>query len=121
MRKRVSEAASSEVLARLHSRGDFLKTLGALGIGAAVGQNILLEQAFDQNRRTVSASSIDPTKLTFKTVEQSRPFGLISDNFIDVSDGFDTNTIKNYTVLSPAPERQSGRVSAGSGALSVQS
>src|SRR5215210_2476451 len=108
------------MLARLRSRKEFLKMMGTVGVVTTVGQNVLLGQAFAQTP-TDSASSLDPTKLTFKTVKQYRPFGLISDNFVDVSDSFDKNTTKDYTILSPAPELQGGKTSIGGGSLSVKS
>jgi hypothetical protein len=116
MKESVDGVPGEELIARLRSRREFLKIMSAAGLAATIGPNFL----------TREASALEPTGPTdrsfkFSIASQDRPFDVISDEFVEHSDDFDTNTIKNYTVLSPAPERQSGRVSAGSGALSVQS
>ena len=42
MKKKDGAVTDTEMLARLRSRRDFLKIMGAVGVGAAVGPNILL-------------------------------------------------------------------------------
>ena len=49
MEKRSSDVAREEVLERLQSRGDFLKMAGAAGLGAAIGANVLLREAYAVN------------------------------------------------------------------------
>src|SRR5919202_153563 len=113
MDRGVGDVASAEVLRRLRSRKDFLKLMGGAGIGAAVGSNILLRQAFAQ-----TAVVDDPTDLHFSITSQYRPFDVISKNFIEHSDGFDTNG-GLYTTLAPVPPNKTGSVSIGGGVLSV--
>jgi hypothetical protein len=101
-------------LAHLTSRKDFLKMAGAAGLGAALGSNILLRQAF----------ALDPTGPTdpsfrFSTTSSYHPFDVVSNNFVEHSDDFTSKG--SYTVFAPAPVRRSGRVSTGGGALSVGS
>ena len=50
MGERASDIASEEIVARLHSRGDFLKVLGAAGVGAAVGSNLFLQETLSQEK-----------------------------------------------------------------------
>jgi hypothetical protein len=116
MQKRTSDVANEEILARLHSRGDFLKVLGAAGIGAAVGSNVLLREAFSQD--TVVNNPL-PTDLTFSIKKQYRQFDLLAKNFVQLRDGFDTDTRGNYTVLAPAPESNRGNAFMQRGALRV--
>jgi hypothetical protein len=102
----------AEALAHLSSRKDFLKMAGAAGLGAALGSNILLRQAF----------ALDPTGPTdpsfrFSITSSYHPFDVVSDNFVEHSDDFTSQG--SYTVLEPAPEGLSGSVATGGGALSV--
>jgi hypothetical protein len=101
-------------LAHLSSRKDFLKIAGAAGLGAALGSNILLRQAF----------ALDPTGPThrsfrFSTTSSYFPLDVISDNFVEHSDSFTSQG--SYTVLAPPPVRRSGSVSTGGSTLSVTS
>jgi hypothetical protein len=114
MEKRTIDVANEEILDRLHSRGDFLKLVGAAGVGAAVGSNLFLREAF----------AIEPTGPTdssfrFSTTSSYHPFDVISDNFVEHSDSFTSQG--SYTVLAPAPIGQSGSATTGGGALSVTS
>jgi hypothetical protein len=115
MDRGAGDVANTEILRRLRSRRDFLKLMGGAGIGATVGSNILLRQAFAQ---TVVVD--DPTDLQFSTTSRYRPFDVISKNFVEHSDGFDANQ-GLYTSLAPNPEANPGSVAIGSGVLSVSS
>jgi hypothetical protein len=95
----------AEAMARLRSRKDFLKILGTAGMGAAIGSNVLLREALSQD--TV-ASNLLPTDLTFSIKKQYRPFDLLAKNFVQLRDGFDSDTRGNYAVLAPAPESNRG-------------
>jgi len=114
MEKRTIDVANEEILDRLHSRGDFLKLVGAAGVGAAVGSNLFLREAF----------ALEPTGPTdpsfrFSTTSSYHPFDVISDNFVEHSDSFTSQG--SYTVLAPAPVGQTGSATTGGGALSVNS
>src|SRR5215208_7388333 len=84
-------------LAHLRSRKDFLKMAGAAGLGAALGSNILMRQAY----------ALDPTgptdpSFSFSIKADYSAFDVISDNFVEHRDGFDRNQ-NLYRVLTPAP------------------
>jgi hypothetical protein len=49
MDKEVTDVPSAEVMSRLSSRKDFLKMIGAAGLGAAVGSNVFPRGAFALN------------------------------------------------------------------------
>jgi TAT (twin-arginine translocation) pathway signal sequence len=108
-----ADMPGADALAQLSSRRDFLKMAGAAGLGAAIGSNIVLRQAF----------ALDPTGPTdpsfrFSTTSSYHPFDVISDKF---GDSVDFASQGSYTVLEPAPEGLSGSVATGDGALSVSS
>ncbi|MEJ7842328.1 MAG: hypothetical protein WKF95_11220, partial [Rubrobacter sp.] len=91
-------------------RGDFLKLAGAAGIGAAAGASLLPAAG------AAVTTNLDPTDFTFSTREQFRPFHLLAKNFVQLDDGFDTNTIGDYTVLRPGPPAEDdGFVRVGGG------
>src|SRR5215203_1322234 len=100
----------------LSSRKEFLKVLGAAGVGTAVGSNALLREALSAERLV---SNPRPTDLTFSVKKQFRPFDLLAKNFIQLRDSFDTDTSGNYAVLAPAPESNPGNASIRRGALRV--
>jgi hypothetical protein len=111
MDKEVTDVTSAEVLARLSSRKDFLKMVGATGLGAAIGSNVFLRQAF----------ALDPTDPTdpsfrFSITNSYHPFDVISDNFIEHSDSFSRNQAL-YKVLAPGPEYTRAGVSINRGQL----
>ena len=116
MDKGVTDVPGAEVLSRLSSRKEFLKVLGAAGVGAAVGSNALLREALSAERLV---SNPRPTDLTFSVKKQFRPFDLLAKNFVQLRDGFDTDTSGNYAVLAPAPESNPGNASIRRGALRV--
>ncbi len=116
MYRKAGDAVSKEMAARLHSRGDFLKVLGAAGVGTAVGSNVLLREALSQERLV---SNPRPTDLAFSIKKQYRPFDLLAKNFVQLRDGFDSDTSANYAVLAPAPESNRGNASIRRGALRV--
>jgi hypothetical protein len=116
MDKEVTDVASTEVLSRLSSRKDFLKVLGAAGIGAAVGSNMLLREALSQERLV---SNPRPTDLTFSIKKQYRPFDLLAKNFVQLRDGFDWDTSGDYAVLAPTPESNDGNASIRRGTLRI--
>ena len=91
-------------------RKDFLKLTAAAGIGVAAGAG--LSPAAQAAVRT----NLEPTDFTFTTREQFRPFHLLAKNFVQLDDGFDTNTIGDYTVLRPGPPQEDdGFVRLGNG------
>ena len=111
MDKEVTDVTSAEVLARLSSRKDFLKMVGAAGLGAAVGSNVFLRQAF-------ALDPTDPTDPSFRfSIRTSyHPFDIISDNFVEHSDSFSRNQAL-YKVLAPGPEYTRAGVSINRGQL----
>jgi hypothetical protein len=62
MEKRMSTVANEEILERLPSRGEFLKLLGAAGIGAAAGASMLTGSA-----EGAVSTRVQPTDFTFRT------------------------------------------------------
>src|SRR5215212_1321624 len=105
----------NERVERLHSRNDFLKMAGAAGLGAAIGANVLLREAY-----AVNPTSPTHPSFSFSTKADYTAFDVISDNFVQHSDSFDTNQ-GLYTSLAPAPPGNTGSVSVGGGVLSVNS
>jgi len=113
MEERSSEVAREEILERLHSRGDFLKLLGAAGVGAAAGTSLLPGSAEGAVR-----TSLEPTDFHFTTRERFRPFDLLAKNFVRLDDNFSSNTRGNYTVLRPGPPSEDdGTVRISNGKL----
>ena len=78
-----------------------------------------MRQAFSQPA-VAAGSSISPAALKFSIKSQYRPFAVISKNFVEHSDSFDTNQ-GLYTSLAPVPPGNTGSVSIGGGVLSVNS
>jgi hypothetical protein len=111
-----ADMPGAEALAHLSSRKDFLKMAGAAGLGAALGSNILLREALSQD--TLVSNSL-PTDLTFSIQKQYRPFHLLAENFVQLRDGFDTDTRRNYAILAPAPESNRGNAFVNRGALRI--
>ena len=103
----------NELVERLHSRGDFLKMAGAAGLGAAIGANVLLREAYAVN----PTGPTDPS-FSFSINANYSAFDVISDNFVEHRDGFDRNQ-NLYEVLTPAPELSRGGVSLNNGRLRV--
>lgn len=116
MEKNTSDVAGKDTAARLPSRGDFLKVLGAAGVGATVGSNVLLREALSAERLI---NNPRPTDLTFSIKKQFRPFDLLAKNFVQLRDGFDSDTSANYAVFAPTPESNRGNASVRRGALRV--
>lgn len=115
MKGRAKDIENGEDFTRLHSRGDFLKAMGAAGLGTAVASNTLLREAFAQQGVVRS-----PMDLTFSIKEQFRPFDLLAENFVGLRDGFDTLASEaNYQTLSPAPEDDAGNAAFSGGTLQV--
>jgi|GEM_PF-1398328 len=111
MEKRPSDLSREEILERLHSRGDFLKLLGAAGVGAAAGTSLLPGSA-----EGAVSTSLEPTDFHFTTRERFRPFDLLAKNFVRLDDNFSSNTRGNYTVLRPGPlSEDDGYVRIGEG------
>jgi hypothetical protein len=111
MGRDVGNLPSAEALARLRSRKDFLKMMGAAGVGAAVGANILLRQA-------VALEPTAPTdpSFSFSVKADYSAFDVISDNFVEHRDGFNKNR-SLYTALKPGPEYTRPGVSINNGHL----
>jgi len=101
MDKRATDLTGDELLARLHDRKEFLKLLGAAGIGAAAGVSVLPGAAEGAVR-----TSLQPTDFSFEIRKQFRPFHLLAENFVQLDDSFNTNTIGNYTILRPGPPEE---------------
>jgi hypothetical protein len=113
MEKRSSDVVREEILERLQSRGDFLKLLGAAGVGAAAGASLLPGTAEGAVR-----TSLEPTDFHFTTRERFRPFDLLAKNFVRLDDNFSTNTKDNYTILRPgSPSEDDGTVRISNGKL----
>jgi hypothetical protein len=110
---RPDDVQSAEMLTQLRSRSDFLKLLGGAGIGAAVGSNVLLRDAFG----AVDGSTLEPTDLRFEIMSRYRPFGVISHNFFQHRDGFSRH--RDYEILAPAPETNPGDATIDGGYLQV--
>ena len=111
MENRASDAAREELLGRLHSREEFLKLLGAAGIGAAVGASALPGVAAG-----AVETRLEPTDFTFRTREHFRPFDLLAQNFVRLDDGFNSNTRGDYTTLRPGlASEDDGFVDIGEG------
>jgi hypothetical protein len=95
------------------SRKEFLRVLGAAGVG---GAGVL---AWPGLAAAASRTpDIDPTDLTFSTKAQYRPFEIVARGFEAVDDDF-TSGRPAYRRFAPAPERDGGRVSERGGVLSV--
>ena len=116
MNKVPADMPGAEALAHLSSRKDFLRMAGAAGLGAALGSNILLREALSQD--TLVSNPL-PTDLTFAIKERYRPFHLLAENFVQLRDGFDTDTRRNYAILAPAPESNRGNAFVQRGALRI--
>ena len=113
MERRSIDVAREEVLERLHSRGDFLKLLGAAGVGAAAGASLLPGSA-----EGAVSTGLEPTDFQFTTRERFRPFDLLAKNFVQLDDTFTTNTKSNYTILLPGPASEDdGTVTISNGKL----
>ncbi len=95
----------------LLGRADFLKLAGAAGVGAAAGAGLLQTGA-----GAAVTTNLKPTDFTFRTREQFRPFDLLAKNFVELNDSFETNTVRDYTVLRPGPpDEDDGFVRVGGG------
>jgi hypothetical protein len=88
---------------------------GAAGLGAALGSNILLREAF-------ALAPTDPTNpsFSFSIKADYSAFDVISDNFVEHRDRFARDR-GLYEVLTPAPERTQGSLSLNNGRLQVSS
>lgn len=113
-----SEETSEEMVGGRYTRSDFLKGLGAAGVGAAVGSNALLGDALARPS-FVPKGQLEPTDLTFSIVERYRNFALIGANFVELSDSFGSDSSGDYEILTPAPEDNGGEVAVGNGDLKV--
>jgi hypothetical protein len=113
MDKRVTDVTGDELLARLHSRKDFLRLMGAAGIGAAAGANVLPGAAEGAVR-----TRLEPTDFSFTTREIFRPFHLLAPNFVELDDDFDGTSPATYTPLRPGgPEEDDGAYAASDGKM----
>jgi hypothetical protein len=96
------------------NRRDFLRALGAAGLGGAVlGPGALARPA-----SAAAATHLSPFDLTFSTTEQYRPFEIVAAGFEAVDDGFDSGT-RAYRTFAPAPEDDHGTIGTRSGTLTV--
>jgi len=111
--ERVIDVQDAHVLARLRSRGDFLKLIGGAGVGAAVGVNVFLREALG----AIDKSELEPTDLRFEVTSRYRPFSVISKNFYQHRDDFSRR--REYEILASAPESNTGDASVSDGKLRV--
>lgn len=104
-------------------RARFLKALGAMGVGAALGPGLVSASAAAQQRPTPGGPpSPRPGRpglagLSFDIVERYRPFALLAEGFVELDDPFDTDSRSSYEVLSPTGTP--GAVIVGGGALRI--
>lgn len=101
MRGRLDEVTGVEMPVQLPRRGDFLRLVGAAGLGAAVGSKVLLREA-------LALGPTGPTNpsFSFSIKADYSAFDVISDNFVAVRDDFDRNQ-GVYTVCSPSTRSSS--------------
>jgi hypothetical protein len=111
MNSRTNDVPSAEIPMRLPSRSDFLKMVGAAGLGTAVGSNVFLREALALG----PTAPTDPSFL-FSIKADYSAFDVISDNFVEHRDGFDRNQAF-YKVLTPGPESTRAGVSINRGRL----
>jgi hypothetical protein len=97
------------------SRKDFLRVIGAAGIGGAIFGPAATAAAA---ARPPGTPHIDPTDLTFAIKAQYRPFEIVASGFEAVDDPFDTGPV-SYQRLAPAPERDAGTASVSGGVLAI--
>jgi hypothetical protein len=94
------------------SRKDFLRLVGAAGVGgAALGLRPAAAEAAQPPR-------IGPTDLSFAIRAQYRPFEIVADGFAAVDDGFGRHAGR-YRRFAPAPERNPGTAATAGGALAI--
>src|SRR4051812_12885363 len=99
------------------SRKEFLRVVGAAGIGGAVaGPGALLHPA---GAAATTTPRIDPTDLTFETKAQYRPFEIVARGFEAVDDRFRGHRLR-YERFAPAPEHDAGRTRVRGGALTIE-
>ncbi len=98
------------------NRRDLLKLLGAAGVTVAAGPALMSGSAIAQT--TPEVPDLDPTDLEFVTKGQFRPFDIVADGFVELTEEFD-GPLFGYTRLAPAPELNRGRIRSRDGRLSV--
>lgn len=108
----------AQAAAGAYQRRDVLKALAAAGVVGAVGSNLLSKEAFAQAAASPRAA-FGPTELTFSTTERYRPVFLLAENFVQLDDGFDSDTSSNYEALEPAPETNGAHITVGDGTLAA--
>jgi len=97
------------------SRKEFLQTLGAAGLGAAVlGPGWLLDPAAS----AAATPAISPTNLSFAIQARFRPFEIVPRGFEAVDDTFSRGP-GSYTVFAPEPEHNPGTIGTANGTLTV--
>ena len=96
----MDHGVDSGVPNRTLDRADFLKLLGAAGVGTAAGASMLPGVAHGAVR-----TNLKPTDFTFATERQYRPFDLLAENFVQLDDRFSRDTTGDYALLAPGPER----------------
>jgi hypothetical protein len=97
------------------SRKDFLRVIGAAGVGGAVLGPLSAAAAAAGAPGT---PHIDPTDLTFAIKAQYRPFEIVASGFEAVDDQFDSGTVP-YRRFAPAPEGDAGTASVAGGRLAI--
>jgi hypothetical protein len=95
------------------SRKEFLRTLGAAGLGATV-----LGPALDPAASAAATPAVSPTDLSFAIQARFRPFEIVARGFEAVNDTFSSGP-GSYTVFAPEPEHNPGTVGNANGALTV--
>ena len=97
------------------SRKDFLRVIGAAGVGGAVLGPL---SAAASAANPPGTPHINPTDLTFAIKAQYRPFEIVARGFEAVDDRFDSGTVP-YRRFAPAPEGDAGTASEAGGTLAI--
>lgn len=77
-----------------------------------MGSSILADTTLAR-KNSPSKGTLEPTGLNFDIKERYRPFDLLANNFVRLSDDFEQDKSGDYNVLAPAPENNPGDVSIG--------
>lgn len=97
------------------SRKEFLRVLGAAGLGGAMlGPGSLVHPV--GAAAATRPPDIDPTDLSFTVRAQYRPFEIVAEGFAAVDDGFGGG-VGRYRVFAPAPSGDAGTIATRNGTL----
>lgn len=86
-------------MAERFDRARFLKALGTVGVGAALGPGLLTDSAAAQQSLPGRGRPGRPglAGLSFDIVERYRPFALLAEGFAELDDPFDDDTRPRMT------------------------